>query len=251
MSQQTKYPNNWKSFTPPIYKGEIIQFEPERGTGTIKTSDGEELFFKHSVATYGMMQVGYYVTFGKLPFIHQQNKFYAVNVKRAYLSQDGFYVIDHTPSHVHGDLKIRLSFIIKRVSCKNRDYISENLPFSSPIGKKTCVKVTWEDEIVYAIRVGRDHFSKFVKNRHSEPIKNVTIFLKKVQGIYIIMSCYYGQKSERPPNNELSTEENISFWEDHALIWGSEPVYPETVTSINPWTGVDERNTFAEILKGK
>jgi len=249
MNQAAKYQKNWKPFTPPIYMGEVIQFDPERGTGTIKTSVGEELFFKHFVATDGMMQVGYYVTFGKLPFIHQQNKFFAVNVKRAYLTQDGCYVIDRTQSHVHGDLKKRLSMIIKRISCKNRDYITENLSFSFSIGNQSCVSVTWEDEVVYAKRVGRDCFAKFVKNRNAEPINNVTVFLKKSQNIYVIMSCHLGRKTEQLQNYETVMEDYVSFWEDHAFIWGSEPIYPETITTINPWTGVDERNTFAEILR--
>ena len=47
------------------------------------------------------------------------------------------------------------------------------------------------------------------------------------------------------------SKKDNTFWEDHALIWGSEPVYPDTITTINPWTGVDEQNTFAEIIRRK
>ena len=63
------------------------------------------------------------------------------------------------------------------------------------------------------------------------------------------VTVHYGNKSERQPNNESTMEENISCGEDHALIWGSEPIYPETITTINPRTGIDERNTFAKLFK--
>lgn len=235
------------SFNRPIYKGKIIQYNPEQKKGIIRNDQGEELPFQTNT---DYLQVGNLVTFNKYPCVKNPNRSYATNISKVYLSMDGYLVVDNLKSHVHSDLKEKLPSIVKRISCLYRDYIVEISLFQDIVGQSNCVPITWEDEIVYAKRLGRDKYSKFVKNRETIPTNCVSIFLKKKEDFYIIMSCYYGD-FKVDPNLYSSIDEPQSFWNDHALVFGSEQIDPTTITTRCPWTGVSEFNLLGSIYRDK
>lgn len=232
-------------FDVPLHKGMVVQYNEMTKTGLILSEQGEELFFNYSL--HGP-QLGDQVSFNKYPCVRNPNKYYAKNISKGYLSVDGFLVIDHANSHVHASVKPNLTKIIERISCSNRGYIYEKVRFPNIIGLSACVPISWQDEIVYAVRLGRERYSKFVKNRDLLPTPYASIFLKQKQQIYIIRSCYYG---EYVADSDLYkfNDERESFWNDHALVFGSEPIDETTVTSICPWTGENENNRFGSLLK--
>jgi len=251
MNGSSKYHQAPRTFQPPIHRGRIVELCIEKNYGKIETTNGEEVTFTSKTTNLNSFKVGEIVAFEKHPSTLFNHKYNAGNVLKTYRSKDGYLVTDRKYSHVHGDLSKRLQFILGRIDCKGSYHIHhiEHFPFS--IGKSNCVIVTWEDEVVYAKRVGRTHFSKFVKNRQEESTNYVTIILKMEQGIYVISSAFYGNKPEADIDYENDKNHNTDYWGDHAIIYGTEPIYPETETPVNPWTGVDERNTFAEVLRGK
>lgn len=231
---------------PPIHRGSVIHFNPELKSGKVLTN-GEEF---HLIGVTRPLQVGDFVTYYKKPCSGYFNKYYAKFIAKGYLSNDGFVITDQIGSHVHGDLKNRLQMVAKRITCADREYFSEVIKFPTNIGKNNCVSVTWKDEILYAKRVGRKGFSKFVLNRTPVPTDSISIFLKRKQDIYLIKSCFYGDVNSYWIDEDVfSDSTSTSFWENHAIVYGSEPIYEKTITYINPWTGEDERNRFGIILK--
>lgn len=239
------------TFDPPIYSGKVIKYNSEKMSGIIRTENGDEVFFKYSLSENEIIQVEDKVIYSKYPFIQSPDKYYAKNIRKAYESKDGYLITDDKWSHVHEGLKKELPKMIQRISCNGRGYFYEKLWYEYIIGTCSCVPITWEDEIVFAIRVGRDKYSKFVKNRKCIPTHYITIYLKQKQNIYLIKSCYYGEELADADlyNFEPEYGERVSFWNDHALVLGSEPIYPETLTSICPWTGIDEKNRFGSLFK--
>lgn len=231
----------------PIYNGEVIQYDHETKSGRIQTVHGEEIFFKDSKVE---LQKGNLVIFNKHPYVKRPDRYYAKNVSKGYLSKDGYVVGDILKSHVHGDLKKELPSIIKRISCNGRGYFYEVLR-SDTVGMSACVPIAWNDDIVYAKRIGRDSYSKFVKNRKPIPTEYITIFLKKKDDIYLIRSCFYGESKVNIGfyGIEPTDDERNSFWNDHALVFGSEPIDPTTITTRCPWTGVSEYNLLGSIYK--
>jgi hypothetical protein len=233
-------------FDPPIHKGTVIQYFPERKSGRINTN-GEEL---QLVNITDSLQVGDMVTYYKNPSTGSFEKFYAKFISRGYLSMDGFIITDQIGSHIHGDLNNRLQMVAKRISCSNRDYISEVIKFPTNIGKNNCVSVTWKDEVLYAKRLGRKGYSKFVLNRTPTPTDSISIYLKRKQDIYLIKSCYYGDIKSVGVGEDIDFANDTNlFWENHAIVYGSEPIDQSTITYICPWSGEDERNRFSAILK--
>jgi len=233
-------------YNPQIHKGSVIQYNPERKLGRILTND-EQL---QLVNITEPLKIGDWVTYQKNPVIGSVNKYYAKFIAKCFQSMDGFFITDQIGSHVHGDLKNRLQMVVKRITCADREYISDVIRFPTFIGKNNCVSVTWRDEILYAKRTGRKGFSKFVLNRTSTPTDCISIYLKRKQDIYLIKSCYYGDGKLNWIDEDLDRAyKSISYWENHAIVFGSEPIEENTITYINPWTGEDERNRFASILR--
>jgi hypothetical protein len=237
------------TFDQPIHKGVIISYDPETKKGRIKSLNCEELPFQTENSE--SFKKDDRVLFNKYPWVRFIDKYYAANVKKACRSKDGFLVMDDTYSHVHKELKDKLSKIIKRINCSNREYIEDIITIYGLEGLCTCIPITCMDEIVYAKRIGREKYSKFVKNREPIPTNSISVFLKKKQDVYIIKSCYFGEFNTEPEFflYDSSEGKRKSFWEDHALIFGSEPIYTETITTICPWSGIDERNTLASVFR--
>jgi hypothetical protein len=233
-------------FDPPIHKGSVIQYYPERKSGRIMTNT-EEL---QLVNISGSLQVGDMVTYYKNPSIGSFEKYYAKFISKGYKSMDGFVITDQIGSHVHGDLKNRLQMVAKRITCADREYFSEVIKFPTNIGKNNCVPVTWKDEVMYAKRIGRKKYSKFVLNSAPTPTDSITIYLQRKQGIYLIKSCYYGDSLQFDVSEGHEFEvDTYAFWENHAIVYGSEPIDQSTITYICPWSGEDERNRFSAILR--
>lgn len=89
----------------PIYNGKVIQYDHNQKSGTIRTVQGEEIFFKDPIDE---LQIGNLVIFNKYPCVKKPNRYYARNISKGYLSKDGYVVADILNSHVHGDLKKEL-----------------------------------------------------------------------------------------------------------------------------------------------
>jgi hypothetical protein len=233
-------------FDPPIHMGSVIQYYPERKSGRIMTNAEELQLVNISVS----LQVGDMVTYYKNPSIGSFEKYYAKFISKGYISMDGFVITDQIGSHVHGDLKNRLQMISKRVTCADREYFSEVIKFPTNIGKNNCVPVTWKDEVLYAKRIGRKKYSKFVLNRTPTPTDSITIYLQRKQGIYQIKSCFYGDINSVGGGEDIdfAADTNL-FWENHAIVYGSESIDQSTITYICPWSGEDERNRFSAILR--
>jgi hypothetical protein len=68
------------------------------------------------------------------------------------------------------------------------------------------------------------------------------------QDFYIIKSCFHDDKPAADPTDD-GMEENESFWNNNAIVFGSEPVDEKTITSVCPWTGINENNRLGSLFK--
>lgn len=222
-------------------KGQILSINPDRKFGFIETEAGEVLFFYLTRLINCTIEIGNYVTFTKVPSKKFDGKFEAVNITRAYLSLDNYYVVNRPFGHLHEQIVGKLETLVKSINCNGRSFIVDQIDYSYPIGCSICVKVNQEDEVIYAIRKGRKGYTKFVKNRKPESTNSITIVLQKTNDFYTIITAYIGKKAELEPWDERATEGSFKFWEDHALIFGTEEIELISVRTDCPWneSGVD------------
>ena len=87
------------------------------------------------------------------------------------------------------------------------------------VGKTSCVNTTDEDEIIYAKRLYRDSYSRFVNNRRPEDTQFVTaIFQQKDYG-YRLWSAWCGRLVPSSPDSEGRMNTSKGFWANHALVY--------------------------------
>jgi len=105
-----------------------------------------------------------------------------------------------------------------------------------PVGLTDLVPTNDSDEIVYAKRLNRDNYTRFVANRTAVPTNFVTIVLRRdAEDSYKLWSAWVGQKTPQFPGDENETPESRPFWRAHALVWGNQEVQLNTDRKDWPW----------------
>lgn len=164
----------------------------------------------------------------------------ATAIQRAYVSKDRRIIIDRKDSHLHQGVAPYLQQICAQIECDKRKNIKAQVNFNQVIGQTVCVPTTTDDEIRYAIREGRNGYSRFVLNRTLLDTKSITIVLKKTNHFYKIITAYLGTKSQAEPWDKRADKKAIDFWRTHAFVYGGEPILEDTLTEECPWLGFEK-----------
>lgn len=104
------------------------------------------------------------------------------------------------------------------------------------VGSSICVSTSDNDQIVFAQRPRHEGKTRFVLNRVPQSTNKVSFVLSRItKNEWLIKTAYYGSLHPPEPFDPEKTEESISFWSTHALIWGYTEVIAGTVTRKCPW----------------
>ncbi len=116
------------------------------------------------------------------------------------------------------------------------DVIQDNFDLGREVGVTDLLETTDEDEILYAKRPSRqDQYSRFVKNKTSQPTSWVTIDLRNIQDKYELRTAFFGKLTPSFPGGKFMADQSEKFWSTHALVWGSQEILTGTETSEWPW----------------
>ena len=106
----------------------------------------------------------------------------------------------------------------------------------SEVGLCDLVSTNETDEIVYAKRPLRHTYSRFAKNRQSEPTTWFVLDIRKQQnGDYYLYTAFIGRLTPSFPGGSFLPEQSHEFWSNHALVWGSQEIVPGSETTVCPW----------------
>jgi hypothetical protein len=101
--------------------------------------------------------------------------------------------------------------------------VKEAIDFGEQIGFSACVETTDADEIVFAQRIKRPGWTRFVKGRQPTPCSTVTLILRLRDGALHLITGYIGGLAEKelsdPSLTEFERPAAELFWGSHALIW--------------------------------
>ena len=152
--------------------------------------------------------------------------------------QDGQQVFSTPHSHHHDNPELAdlLPQALEQIDSAERTFFVASVDFGKPIGASRCVETAADDEIVYAQREGRQGLTRFVKNKDSSPTSFVTVVAKKIPEGYELVTAFVGPQAEREPwdtniADESERARSKTFWESHAMVWGTEKIIPDTETS--------------------
>jgi hypothetical protein len=151
----------------------------------------------------------------------------------------GEKVFLRSTSHVHDnpELEKYLTTALGKIVSNNQNFIEGEVDFGETIGLSRCVTTLPTDEIIFAMRIGRKGYTRFVKHRDPEPTSKLTIILtkdKQTNG-YFVLTTYIGSRSELEPWDYRATDKALEFWKHHALVYGTEPIVEGTETSEPKW----------------
>ena len=145
------------------------------------------------------------------------------------ITTDGCYVYDRHNSHLHyegGLTKDLLAEAISRINSK--DITKKNhkfvINFGHTIGYTTCVDIDNTDETVNVYRKGRKGWTRMVKNRQPKECSEITVIIRRFDGILILITAYIGASSPKEPwdpsiRTNKERVECAKFWSKHALIY--------------------------------
>lgn len=102
------------------------------------------------------------------------------------------------------------------------------------VGFTSMVEVTDKDEIVYAKRLDRDKYSKFVKNKELLPTPKVVIILFEKEYGYLVWSAWCGELIPQETDGKGGIKDSESFKLNHAMVYDPKIIQLETITSENP-----------------
>lgn len=106
------------------------------------------------------------------------------------------------------------------------------------VGTRDLIETVPEDTIVYAIREKRATYSRFVKNRQPIGSSHFVVDMRKSTPNsmdYYLYTAYVGILTPSFPGGDYLPEQSITFWSNHALVWGSQEIIPGTITTTCPW----------------
>ncbi|GAB3533130.1 hypothetical protein GCM10027443_18060 [Pontibacter brevis] len=228
-SKQPKQPFN------PDHIGRVKFFDTIKGYGYTSTDFGGDVYFKARNVCSMPVQVNDEVCFHLNASKRYPSRLEAVALRKVYRSKDGHPIFNRVNSHLHTGIESILEDVTRQVNCQGRGYVQEEVNFNYNLGENILVRLNAEDSVVYAIRKGRSGYTKFVLNREPEECNTATIVLKKVEVGYLIITAYIGKISAPEPWDKNATSASLPFWENHALIYGHEDVYEDTLTDVCPW----------------
>lgn len=143
----------------------------------------------------------------------------------------------HTATHFHDtpQLKALVKEVLEQTSLNQEKEVFE-YDLHRIVGKMDLIETTNTDEIIYAKRVNRDSFTRFVLNKSPADTSIVTFVLyRQDETSYVLSSAWVGKIVPSFPGSETETPESKPYWKNHALVWGTQNIQLDTETTVQPW----------------
>lgn len=116
------------------------------------------------------------------------------------------------------------------------DNVFRHFDLERTVGFSDLVETDESDEIIYAKRVNRDNYTRFVLNRKKVKTSFVTVVLHARGDDYILYSAWVGPLAPSFPGGTRSNEdESKMFWRRHALVWGKQQIQAGSERKDWPW----------------
>ncbi|MDY4544815.1 MAG: hypothetical protein SPE00_05840 [Bacilli bacterium] len=143
---------------------------------------------------------------------------------------------------------IREFEVSEEASKLDKEFISIQYDFKRIVGISGVIDVNKYDDVVYAKRIGRKIYSKFVRNitEGIETSKVIFILRKNIDREYFLITMFPGEMSEREPEDKnINTFEelmqSLNFWKNKAFIWKEKIIDLDTITYECPYKSLKRK----------
>jgi hypothetical protein len=145
----------------------------------------------------------------------------------------------HAKTHLahHPKLLTAVKRCLKEIKL-DADIVRLEITADDEIGTCDLVETGPDDDIIYAIRVGRTTYSRFAKHRQSSPTSSFVVDIRRdsnTNNNYHLYTTFVGGLVPSFPGGDFMPDQSIEFWNNHALVYGTQEIIPHTETTICPW----------------
>lgn len=119
--------------------------------------------------------------------------------------------------------------VVPSIEVENNDQIVVERDLGRTVGTTNLVETTDGDEIVYAKRIGRNAYSRFVKNKKPIPCSSIVIVLRKGEFGYYLWTAMCAKLLPK----EAWIDGSL-FNQTHAMAYDESLVQLSTVTESRP-----------------
>ena len=125
----------------------------------------------------------------------------------------------------------------------NKPFEILKIKFMFNIGYSNCIETEEDDEVIFAKRVCRDTYTRFVKNKSARLVNSAVFILNKNKyksGEYYLVTMFGGEVSYKEPEDlNISCKEELndclSFWGNNALIYDESIIDKSSVKGYCPY----------------
>lgn len=142
------------------------------------------------------------------------------------------------------EILIKLAMEEGKFNSLNKNFEVINIEFQGKnIGYCSLVKTAQGDEIIYAKRLNRNIYTRFIKNKRPILTNSMTIILnrnRKKSNEYYLITMFPGDESFKEPEDlNIRTKEELieclEFWEKHALTYDKSIIQENSVIDYCPY----------------
>ena len=104
------------------------------------------------------------------------------------------------------------------------------------VGYSEQLETRENDAIFYAKQSKSEVYTRFVKNRKTNPTSFLCIVLNRDEdGDYELTSVWVGKMFPPIPGTEHATDQSKAYWADHAVVYNGQPILSSTQTKDCPY----------------
>lgn len=130
-------------------------------------------------------------------------------------------------------LKYVISAIEQSDLVEDKEVIERD--FERVIGTTSLVETNENDEIIFAKRIQRGTYMRFVKCKEAIPTQKVSVILYRIGEKYDLWSAWIGPLVPTTPGGDTEMPASREFWNTHALVYDEAIIQTATVTTDSPW----------------
>lgn len=138
------------------------------------------------------------------------------------------------------------------------DFCKITFNFNRAIGINTVVDVQVKEKVIYAKRIGRDVYSKFVKREKLGDKTSKVVFIlnknKKAEDSYFLITMFPGEECEKEPEDKSikdvsELEKCLNFWRNRAFIYDERLIDLNTIKYSMPYKELYKRLNTEQALQ--
>jgi len=145
---------------------------------------------------------------------------------------------DRVDSHLQDAGAPFIGLALDVITLGEQSFLVAIVDFGMEIGVSRCVPTSDDDQIIYAIRRNRRHYSRFVLTRTPIPSTTLAVILRRTAeerpGTATLVTSFIGQPAAREWYDPRATDEDRAFWRSNALVWDATTTIPESMCSDLP-----------------